>query len=214
MVSMTAFFTHCWRNARLDLAAVLACACLAVGFPQAARAQSAAVEITQFRTERSSEGVFVSAVIKFDLPSAVEDALLKGVPLFFVAEADLYRDRWYWTDKKVITSQRHIRLAYLPLTRRWRTNVASGVMSGNSLGVTLSQSFDSLADALTSLQRLSGWKIAEPSDIDADSRHNIELRFRLDVTQLPRPFQIGTLGQSDWDISATAAQRLRMEIDK
>jgi Domain of unknown function (DUF4390) len=214
MVTMTAFFTHCWRNAWLDLAVVLACACLAAGFPQAARAQAAAVEITQFRTERSSEGVFVSAVIKFDLPSAVEDALLKGVPLFFVAEADLYRDRWYWTDKKVITSQRHIRLAYSPLTRRWRTNVASGVMSGNSLGVTLSQSFDSLADALISLQRLSGWKIAEPSDIDAESRHNIELRFRLDVTQLPRPFQIGTLGQSDWDISATAAQRLRMEIDK
>ena len=214
MVTMTAFFTRCWRNARPDLAAVMVWACLMTGLPQAAQAQPAAAEITQFRVERLGDGVFLSAVVKFELPPAVEDALTKGVPMFFVAEADLFRDRWYWTDKKVVAVQRHIRLAYQPLTRRWRINVSTGVMSGNNLGVSLSQSFDSLPEALASLQRLSRWKIADVSEIDLDARHNVELQFRLDVTQLPRPFQIGTLGQSDWNVSATASQRLKMEPDK
>jgi len=212
-VTTTAFFTRCWRNARLDLAVALVLACLAVVLPRPVQAEPVAAEITQFRAERMVDGVFLSAVVRFDMPPAVEDALLKGVPMFFVTEADLFRDRWYWADKKVISAQRHVRLAYLPLTRRWRTTVSSGAL-GSSPGVALSQSFESMAEALASLQRLSRWKIAELSEIEPGARHNVELRFRLDVTQLPRPFQIGALGQSDWDISATAFQRLPVEPDK
>ena len=210
---MTAFFTRCWRNARPDLAAVWVWACLLGGMPGPAYAEPLAVEITQFRVERMVDGVFLSATIRLDLPPAVEDALLKGVPMFFVTEADLFRDRWYWADKKVVTAQRQVRLAYQPLTRRWRMTVSSGVSAG-SAGAALSQSFDSLSEALTSLQRLSRWKIAESFEIEPGSRHNVELRFRLDVTQLPRPFQIGALGQADWDISAVAFQRLSAESEK
>ena len=213
MVTTTAFFTRCWRNARFDLAVALALACLLAVLSRPVHAESAAAEITQLRVERMADGVFLSAVVRFDMPPAVEDALLKGVPMFFVTEADLFRDRWYWADKKVVTAQRHVRLAYLPLTRRWRTTVSLGVQAGNP-GVALSQSFESMPEALASLQRLSRWKIAELSEIEPGARHNVELRFRLDVTQLPRPFQIGALGQSDWDISATAFQRLPVEPDK
>jgi hypothetical protein len=42
----------------------------------------------------------------------------------------------------------------------------------------------------------------------------VEFRFRLDMSQLPRPFQIGTLGQSDWNISASSRQPLVLESDK
>ncbi|MCX8518359.1 MAG: DUF4390 domain-containing protein [Rhodoferax sp.] len=31
----------------------------------------------------------------------------------------------------------------------------------------------------------------------------MDFRFRLDLGQLPRPFQIGAIGQSEWDISAS-----------
>ena len=34
-----------------------------------------------------------------EIPSAVEDALLKGIPMVFLAEADILRERWYWYDK-------------------------------------------------------------------------------------------------------------------
>ncbi|HOZ63820.1 MAG TPA: DUF4390 domain-containing protein [Burkholderiaceae bacterium] len=188
-------------------------ACLIAGLSRPAHADPLPAEISQFRVERMTDGVFLSAAIRFDLPPAVEDALLKGVPMFFVTEADLFRDRWYWADKKVVTAQRQVRLAYQPLTRRWRVTASSGASAGVA-GAALSQSFDSLNEALISLQRVSRWKIAEPFEVEPGSRHNVELRFRLDVTQLPRPFQIGALGQSDWDISANAFQRLPVEPEK
>ena len=208
---MTAFFTHCWQRLRLNLAAALACALLAAALPLHASAQETAAEGVQLRLERSADGVLLFANVKVDLPAVVEDALLKGVPLFFVAQAELTRKRWYWSDKTVASAQRHMRLAYQPLTRRWRLNVASGAITPNSLGLALNLSFETLAEAMAAMQRLSGWKIAEAGAIDPESPHRLEFRFSLDLTQLPRPFQIGALGQSDWNISVSATQQLGPE---
>lgn len=208
---MTAFFTHCWQRLRLKLAAALACALLAAALPLQASAQETAAEGVQLRLERSADGVLLFANVKVDLPAVVEDALLKGVPLFFVAQAELTRKRWYWSDKTVASAQRHMRLAYQPLTRRWRLNVASGAITSNSLGLALNLSFESLAEAMAAMQRLSGWKIAEAGAIDPETQHRLEFRFSLDLTQLPRPFQIGALGHSDWNISVSATQQLGPE---
>ena len=185
---MTAFITHCWQRLRLSLAAALACALLAAALPLPASAQETAAEGVQMRLERSADGVLLFANVKVDLPAVVEDALLKGVPLFFVAQAELTRKRWYWSDKTVASAQRHMRLAYQPLTRRWRLNVASGAITPNSLGLALNLSFETLAEAMAAMQRLSGWKIAEAGAIDPESPHRLEFRFSLDLTQLPRPF--------------------------
>lgn len=166
------------------------------------------------RLERSEEGVFLSASVRFELPAIVEDALLKGIPMFFVAEAELFRDRWYWYDKKLADTERHMRLAYQPLTRRWRLNVSPTPIGNAGLGVALTQNFDSLSDALAAVQRFSRWKIAPASAVDTDAKHNVDFRFRLDVSQLPRPFQIGAVGQADWNLSASKNQRLPVESVK
>lgn len=211
---MTAFITHCWKNARLDLLGLLACACLLWGHSELAQAQSPATEISLLRFERTGEAVLLTATVKFDLSAAVEDALLKGVAMIFVAEADVFRERWYWTNKKVASAERHMRLAYQPLTRRWRLNVASGLITHAGLGVALNQNFEALSDALAAVQRLSRWKIADIPELDLEQRHLVEFRFRLDMSQLPRPFQIGTLGQTDWNISAASRQTLVLESTK
>ncbi|MEP6791566.1 MAG: DUF4390 domain-containing protein [Ramlibacter sp.] len=180
---------------------------LAVALP--ALADTPPAEISQLRLERTEEGVLLSAYVKFDLPPVVEDALLKGIPMFFVAEATLFRDRWYWYDRPVASVTRHMRLSYQPLTRRWRLTLSSTVI-GNS-GVGLGQSFDTQEEAMAAVQRISGWKIAEAGEIDPEARHNVDFKFRLDVSQLPRPFQIGAVGQADWKISASRNQRLAIE---
>ena len=208
---MTAFITHCLRNARLDLIGLLACTCLVWGSAGAARAQTPPAEISSIKVERAGDAIVLSASVQFDLSTAVEDALLKGVAMIFVAEADILRERWYWTNKKVVHAERHMRLAYQPLTRRWRLNVASGHITNAGLGLALNQSFDTLPDALAAVQRLSRWKIADVSDLDPEQRHLVEFRFRLDVFQLPRPLQIGTLGQVDWEISVFSRQALMLE---
>ena len=173
---------------------------------------ASATEITQLRVERGDDGVHLSAQVRFDLPPVVEDALLKGIPMFFVVEADIYRDRWYWTDPRVASAVRTIRLAYQPLTRRWRVNIASGLItSSGGLRAALNQNYDTLSEALSAIQRVARWKIADASEVDPDASHKLDFTFRLDLTQLPRPFQIGVAGQREWNISAQVKERLKLE---
>jgi hypothetical protein len=218
-VSTTVFITHSLKKAAADdcwgpvhaaarwLLGALLCVLLAwVPGP------ASATEITQLRVERGEDGVHLSALVRFDLPLVVEDALLKGIPMFFVVEADIYRDRWYWTDPRVASTARTIRLAYQPLTRRWRVNIASGLITSSSgLRATLNQNYDTLSEALSAIQRVARWKIAEAGDVDPDASYKLDFSFRLDLSQLPRPFQIGVAGQRDWNISAQAKDRLRLE---
>jgi Domain of unknown function (DUF4390) len=163
-------------------------------------------EVNNLRVEQSPEGLVLSATLRFELPAVVEEALLKGIPMTFVAEAQVFRDRWYWYDKAVVSASRSVRLAYQPLTRRWRISVSSGVGDFSS-GASLSQSFDRLEDAMAVVRRVSAWKIADISDLDTDSRHNIVFRYRLDISQLPRPMQIGITGNADWNISVQRSAR-------
>lgn len=168
-----------------------------------------AAEISILRVERGAEGLVLNAQVNFELPAAADDALQKGIPMFFMAEATLLRDRWYWYDKEVSAAVRHMRLSFQPLTRRWRLLVSSSPIG--STGLALGQNFDSRDDALAAVQRIAGWKIAEAADLEVDGRYSVTLRFRLDVSQLPRPFQIGAVGQAEWNLVASRSLRLTPE---
>jgi len=198
LVITTAFITRCCRKGWLERVLHALCVGLLCLFAGLAQAQNT-TEISQYQVERVDDEVLLSAQIAFELPSAVEDALLKGIPMFFVTEAELLRERWYWFDKKIATTERHVRLAYQPLTRRWRLNVTAGAAREASQGLALNQGFESLSEALAAI------KIADATDLDGSPKYRVDFRFRLDLSQLPRPFQIGALGQSDWDLAATAS---------
>lgn len=199
----TVSFTRYLKNGWLHSAIRWVLLCITLACSGLAQAQSAA-DVSQFRVEVIDEEVVASSSIVFDLPQAVEDALLKGVPLFFVTEADIVRERWYWYDKQVTSVRRHTRLAYQPLTRRWRLNVTAGAAREGGVGLALNQSFDTLEQALTTVKRVSYWPVANLSELASGVKYKVEFRFKLDVSQLPLPFQIGTLGQTDWDLSAAA----------
>ncbi len=169
-------------------------------------------EVTQLRIEHADDGIYLSADVRFDISSVVEDALLKGIPMFFVIEADLYRERWYWTDSRVASAARTLRLAYQPLTGRWRVNLSSGLISSSAgLRATLNQNYDSLSEALSGIQHLARWKIAEASEVDPNAAHRLDFSFRLDLSQLPRPFQIGVSGQREWTIDAQVKESLKLQ---
>lgn len=169
-------------------------------------ARAEPTEITALRADRNAEGVVLSAQIALDLPGAVDDALSKGIPLFFVAEATLLRERWYWYDKELSTATRHLRLSFQPLTRRWRLVVSSSPIGAS--GLALGQTFDTREEAMAAVQRISGWRIIDSTDFDPEPRHYVNLRFRLDVSQLPRPFQLGVAGQADWNLIASRSVRI------
>ena len=185
------------RSASRLLVALWLANWLAMGlalFPQAARAD--VPEITSFELLHQEDGLLLSFAVRFELSRGLEDALLKGVPLYFVAEVEVLRDRWYWFDRRVGKISRTWRLTYQPLTRKYRVSLGG-----------LNQNFDTLTDALYSVRRATGWKVAEPSQIEEGSRHYVEFVYRLDTNLLPRPLQIGISGQPDWTLMVEKFQR-------
>lgn len=181
---------------------------------EAATDASEAITTPSLTLERSDGNLLLTAHFRLALPTVVEDALQKGIPIYFLARAELLRERWYWTKRSVTTAQRRTRLAYHPLTRRWRLTTGSGDMTEATQGLTFGQNFESLDDAMASVRRISRWKIAEDTDIEPGATHLVNFSFELDTSQLPRPLQIGTLGQSDWLINVNLYQVLAPERSK
>jgi hypothetical protein len=145
---------------------------------------------------RSDEGLLLDYALDFELPRGAEEALNKAVPLYFVAEAEVFRDRWYWRDKRVASASRLWRIVFQPLTLSYRVTFGG-----------LSQTYATRDEALAAMRRGVNWRIAEPAQIEEGGRHYIEFRFRLDTSLLPRPMQIGIGGQPDWSLSVERTQR-------
>jgi hypothetical protein len=146
----------------------------------------AALDLQELAVERH-DGVSVSFNVRLRLPPAVEEALQRGIPLYFAAEATLYRPRWYWRDERIARARRSWRLSYQPLTSSWRVSQGG-----------LHQSYDSQGEALAAISRATRWKLAELGQVVPDERYYVEFSYQLDTAQLPRPMQIGVGGQADW----------------
>jgi hypothetical protein len=202
--------TRCFKKRNLIHSLFCLAIGLLLGLSEYASAQSAG-EGGSLIIDRISDEIVVSTEVQFELPPSVEDALQRGVPLYFGAHADILRERWYWYDKKVASQARQLKLAYQPLTRRWRLTVSSGLSQSASQGLSLSQNFDTLPHALSALKRTSRWKIADVSELDPSTSYRVEFQFRLEVGLLPLPFQIGTLGQSDWSVAVSLGAPLTLE---
>ena len=176
-------------------------------FFQSAWAQSS-VQLTDQLLERGDDGVYLSATLDFALSPSLEDALSRGMPLTFVMQAEVMRERWYWYDKKVSGVDRYFRLTYQPLSRRWRLHVSSTPIQSIGLGVTLGNSYDSLADAMAVVQKINRWKVADTQVLQKDVKQRLDLRFRLDLSQLPQALQFGNQASSDWNVNFDQSFRL------
>jgi hypothetical protein len=139
----------------------------------------------------NGNGLVLNATFEFELPQALEDAIQKGIALYFNIEFELYRKRWYWLDRKIASSTLVYRLSYSPLTRKYR--LARG---------GLSQSFESLDEALSLLKTVRGWRVADPGILTAREDHEAQVRMRLDVSQLPKPFQVNAITSREWSLAS------------
>ena len=161
---------------------------LAFGWTAAARAGN--IEISHISLEGSDEGYALDADFQIELNPRLEDAIDKGVPLYFEVEFELTRKRWYWFDDS-ISRQLMLRLSYHALTRQYR--VSSGA---------LYQSISTLTEALRVLSRVRSWQVLDPGQISFGADYQAALRMRLDVTQLPKPFQVNALTSREWNLAS------------
>jgi len=155
------------------------------------------VELALLDVHRQEGELLLDFDVRLMLPKTVEDALQRGVPVYFVAEAMLYRGRWYWRDERLARVQRSWRVAYQPLTSNWRVGFGG-----------FNQSFATLGEALAVVSRSTRWKVAELSQLDPDSKHYLEFSWRLDNSQLPGPLQLGLGSQSEWVLGVERTLRL------
>lgn len=155
-------------------------------------AHAAEITVRQASIEASEEGYRLSVAYDFELNRGLEDALSRGVPLYFTTEVQLTRRRWYWFDESSVSAARTVRISYNVLTRQYHTAISG----------QLQQSFTNLEDAMTLIRRPPRWIIADNNTLKAGDSYNVGLRMRLDVAQLPKPFQVNALNNSDWRLSS------------
>ena len=173
-----------------------------------AQADTVVPDISSMQVTRTDEGVFLSATLQFELPGQVEDALRQGIPMYFIADAQVQRERWYWSDQQLGVATRYFRLTHQPLTRRWRLHISNTAFTSSGTGLALGQTYEQLEDAVAAIQRINRWKILEPAQLSSTSGVSVQLRFRVDLSSLPRPLQIGTLGRSGWNLQLSRTQAL------
>ena len=194
MIFTTDFITRFWRRRVKQPPQVVwlgACALLAilVFLPAVACAQSASV--TNAKLDITEDGYQLNADFELQLTTGMQEAVRKGVPLYFVAEFQLTRGRWYWLDQSVISANRDRRVSYAPLTDQYRVAV-----SGISQNVT---TFD---DVRRVLSRIRSWTVAEKGQLRPGEKYEAALRFRLDTSQLPKPFQLNVITSKEWSLAS------------
>jgi len=175
------------RRRALAFAAALAVA--AALPPQRARADVIPVKSAELRVEEGE--VLLNAEFEFALNPTLEEALQKGVPLYFVLEVELARPRWYWLDEKVQSASTTWRVSYAPLSQQYR--VASGLFS---------QNVSSIAEVERLIGRVTSRPIASAADFARGARYEAAVRLRLDVNQLPKPFQVNALASREWQLAS------------
>ncbi len=183
---MTVSFTRSFRKSSL-LLLLGALACLLLALP--ARAEG--ILVRDAALVAADEGYYLEADFDVTLNATLEDALNKGVPLYFLLEFEIIRPRWYWLDDKVVNTQQQYRLAYNALTRQYRLGIGA-----------FFQNFSDLNEALSFLSKVRRRQILEIGTLSRGSVYAAAVRMRLDVSQLPKPFQLNALASRDWNLSS------------
>jgi hypothetical protein len=156
-------------------------------------AWAAEIDISNPQISAGDDGYVLSADFRLELNPRLEEAVTRGVVLYFVADFELTRARWYWLDERLASRSQTYRLSYHALTRQYRLSTGG-----------LHQSFPSLSEATQVLSRLRNWTVVDKNEksVRPGDAYEASLRMRLDVTQLPRPFQISALGNKDWSLGS------------
>lgn len=185
MISMMAFsMRYCTRSLSVLLnVTLLVWLGLATAYAQGISVGKADVRI-------SEEGAQLVANYDINLTFVVQQALSRGIPLYFTTEFSMTRSRWYWLDEEIFRSEQVTKLSYNVLTRQYR--ISRGA---------LFQNFATLESALNVMSRQSS--VAIPMDVlQKDGNYIASARLRLDTDQLPRLLQVNALTGKDWTLDS------------
>lgn len=179
----------CCRSLTKSSLRLLVAACL-LGLAAACWAGS--IEPSSATLHAGEDAYLLAAEFDIELGAHFEDAVSRGVPLYFVLELEIKRNRWYWPSEHIAGRSLNYRLAYIPLTRQYRL----------SSGGTLHQNFASLGEALRVMGRVAALPVADKNALKVGETYQVALRLALDRQQLPKPLQVDAIGNKDWQVEA------------
>lgn len=159
--------------------------------PAGARAAEG-IELVEASLEATEDGYRLQSHFTVELTRSLEDALMRGVPLYFNLQVEVSRSRWYWFDEVTVKATRRIRLSYNLLTQQYRASIDG----------SLHRNFSRLDDMLALLRRPGRWVIADSTTLQRDSTYTVGVQMALDVSQLPKPIQVSAMGSGDWRMSS------------
>jgi len=166
--------------------------CLFVAFLSFALSAAAeGINVRSSALDMSDEGWQLQADFEVQFSQRLEEAVNRGVPLYFVVELEISRPRWYWLDEKPVQLSQTYKISYTPLLRQYRLSV------GN-----LYQNFTRLDEVTRVLSRVRGWHVADRGVFQKDVTYQAALRMRLDTAQLPKPFQVNAIASRDWTLAS------------
>jgi hypothetical protein len=172
-------------------ALVIGALLLAVAALLASPVRADTIEVKSADLRAEEDAYYLNAEFEFALSPTLEEALQKGVPLYFLLEFELSRPRWYWLDEKLLTATTQYRVAYNALTRQYRAS--SGL---------LGQTFASVDELERFLSRVTSREVARRDQLAKGVRYEAAVRLRLDVNQLPKPFQVNALTSREWTLQS------------
>jgi len=165
------------------LVALAAAAALAAGADE--------IEVREAQLVAVEEGHALAAEFAFELNPRLAEAVANGVPLYFLVEFELTRPRWWWFDERAAAKRMQVRLSYHALSRQYR--LSTGL---------LQQNYGTLEEALNVLRRVRSWLVVERGAALADAPYEAAVRMRLDVTLLPKPFQLSALTSREFNLES------------
>jgi len=159
-----------------------------------ARAADPAIHVRSADVYASAEGYSLDAAFQVELGETLEEALHRGLTLHFVTEFQLLYERWYlfglW-NKNISSFDLRYRLAFNALTRQYRVTTGA-----------LTQNVETLQEAIALMARIRNRQVASRDELEPGVVYLAQLRLRLDSSQLPKPFQLSSIGSKSWNVSS------------
>ena len=161
-----------------------------MGIAHAQDAASGSPQVLRIEPLLADGWLNIDADIHLPVSDDLRSFAEKGVALYFTADIEIVKPRWWWFDNEVVKTQQTWRVVYNALTRQWR--IGSG---------DLSLPEASLDDALSLVRNIRGWAVVPLSELDVNEDYVGTLRVRLDTSLLARPFRVDALNSSAWSLS-------------
>ena len=150
------------------------------------------IYINSAKIDRSGNYYRLTTTQSITFNSSLLDTLKRGVPLYVKTELEMTSRQLLWFDMTALSKARTVKLSYNVLTRQYSVYIPG----------SLQRTYRSFDSAMSAIRYQPSWAFAYASELSDDENYDVAVRTVLDVSQLPKPFQINVLSSRDWGLTS------------